>query len=212
MTLGELVDQLAIDLNDAAPGFQFSTWSRDQLLFYLGEGLAKAFSRRPELFKETVILKLEPGSLQDICDCEKLKPGDVLGQSTAEGRILHELKLRSSDPRLSWPGRSCPDDEPFRLKEYSLSPDGRTLKVYPPVPPRTDVWLALRCSIAPDGGADTEVNSELRPAVMQWGLYRALMVEAENNPAVLRMAESAEASFWKLLLTKPGKKNAESAQ
>jgi hypothetical protein len=207
MNLGDLADQLALDLNDAAPGYRNSTWSREQLVFYLGEGLVKAFSQRPDLFKEVLVLKLEAGSLQEICDCQKLEAGDVLGQSTAGGRVLYELKSRSADLKLAWLGRHCPDEGSFRLKEYAVSADGRTLKVFPPVPPRTDVWLAVRCALVPDGEAGTTVNGELQPAVMQWGLYRALMVEGENNPAVLQMAARHEVAFWRLLLSKPDLRN-----
>ena len=42
----------AQDLNDAFPGYEFSIWSREQLLGFFNEALCLIAAQRPDLFSE----------------------------------------------------------------------------------------------------------------------------------------------------------------
>lgn len=200
MLVSSLLEQLAVDLNDAAPGHEFTTWSRDQIRAYLTEGIQVSFSERPDLFIDTVIIKVEPCSVvQDTCGCTHIRR--VIGQSTKTGRIIKELRQRSNDDKLRWTGRTCPvSPDKFELKEYSIDNSTDKLWLYPQAPPNKDIYVMIECAKAPDDIDDSyEVPVELLAAVKQWVLYRAKMVDGENNTAIVQVATQHQNTFWKLL-------------
>ena len=199
MRLNDLLNQLAIDLNDAETGREFTGWSTPQLRFYLLEGLREALELRPELFHETIIIEINHRETwQELCSCLNLTPGGVLGQSTEKGRVLHSLKHRPDDYRLTWRGPECPPSEPFRLREFSISPNGRALRVYPPPPPGQPCYLALRCAVWPEGD-NPNLPDELTAALLQWGQYRALMMDGESNQLAYQAALAHKATFYELM-------------
>jgi hypothetical protein len=202
MRLDELLRQLAVDLNDAEVGRDFTGWSKVQLRFYILEGVREAMAVRPELFHETVVLTVEPGQTwQERCPCLHLTVEGVLGQSTETGRILNLLKYRPLDPRLAWSGPECPSSG--RLREFTISPNGRAIRVYPSVSPGAPAhYLALRCAVWPvkDDDDDTaELPDELTAALLQWGQFRALMVDGESNQLAFQAAMQHKATFYELL-------------
>jgi len=199
MRLSKLLNQLAIDLNDAETGREFTGWSTAQLQFYLLEGVQEAMALKPELFHDTVVLEIDHrDSWQDLCPCLHLTPDGVLGQSTAKGRVLHALKFRPGDYGLTWRGPECPPSEPFQLREFTISPNGRTIRVYPSPPPDKPLYLALRCAIWPKGD-DPDLPDELTAALLQWGQYRAMMMDGESNQFAYQAALAHKASFYELM-------------
>lgn len=200
MQVSSLLEQLAVDLNDAAPGHEFTTWSRDQIRAYLIEGIQVSFSVRPDLFIETVIIKAEPCSVvQDTCDCTHIRR--VIGQSTKNGRIIKELRQRSNDDKLRWTGRTCPvPPDKFELKEYSIDNATDKLWLYPQVPAGKDIYVMVECAKVPeDIDDDYDIPAELLAPVVQWVLYRAKMVDGENNTAIIQVATGHQNTFWALL-------------
>lgn len=200
MPIGSLIDQVSGELNDFAPGNKFTVWSREQIRAFLGEGLVLVYGKRPELFVEEKIIKVEPCvAVQDICDCSSVRT--VLGQSTEGGRIIKTLRRLSSKDSLRWPGKSCfVDADNFRLKSYSI--DGRTarLRFYPQVPAGVDVWVLIECSVKPIDFSDgAEYEPDMEVAAVQWALWKAKMIDAENNATVFSVAQAHHESFWRIL-------------
>lgn len=200
MNINSLLELIAVDLNDAAPGHEFTTWSREQIRAYVEEAVQVAFIERPDLFIETRVIRLQPCTyIQDTCDCTQVRR--VLGQTTKDGRILRLLRPKKNSEKIQWHGRTCPvSPKNFELKEYSIDTLTDKLWVYPMVPAGMDVYVAVECSVAPsENSTNYDIPTELRAAVVQWVLYRAKMVDAENNTGVLAAAKEHQDTFWKLL-------------
>ena len=190
MKVSELVDQLAVDLNDAAIGYEFTTWTKSQLKFYLREGMLIAFDNRPDLFGETQIIKVDPCSeLQDTCDCTYILR--VYGQSTKDGDIIKPLKQKKSVDEVKWTGRKClSSPKYFELTHYYIDNTTKKLWLFPKVPGGLDIYVMIECAALPDLEGDFEVTEEVRVAVYQWALGRALEMDSENNPTVAQIATS----------------------
>lgn len=200
MKFGSLLDQLAVDLNDAAPGHEFTTWSKQQIRAYLEEAIQTAFIERPDLFTDTRVIKLKPCTVvQDTCDCTHVRR--VIGQSTKDGRVFKTLRPKKNDDKLRWTGRTCPvSPKDFELQEYSIDNVTDKLWVYPQVPAGLDVYIAVECAILPETfGDDYDIPGELQAAVVQWVLFRAKMVDGENNTTIIQVANAHKQTFWELL-------------
>lgn len=200
MLIGSLLDLLAVDLNDAAPGHAFTTWSKEQLGAYLEEAVQLAFLERPDLFLEERVLKVEPCSIrQEVECCTRIRR--VLGQCTADGRVTHMLRPRKLDVRLVWTGRTCPvSPKNFRLSQYAIDDTDDSIWLWPQVPAGVDVYVRVQCAVMPtEVDDDYDVPTELQAAVLQWALYRAKVVDAEVNQAVAQIAGDHKQTFWQLL-------------
>lgn len=200
MSVESLLYEIAVDLNDAAPGHEFTTWSRAQLRAYLEEAIQTAFIERPDLFTEIRVIKLQPCTVvHDTCDCTHVRR--VIGQTTKDGRLIRPLRPRKNDDKLQWTGRKClrsPKD--FELTEYSIDNVTDKLWVYPQVPAGVDVYVSVECAVMPKNfGGDFDVPIEIRAAVVQWVLYRAKMVDGENNTNIISVAKDHRTAFWELL-------------
>ena len=200
MLLSDIIVRIAVDLNDAAPGHEFTTWSETQLHFYVQEALDTIFNIRPDLFIETRIIKMQPCTyVQDTCDCTQIHA--VIGQVTESGRLIKRLRMREQGVKQLWTGWSCPvSPKNFELREYYIDKDTDKLWVFPQVPAGTDVYLMVECSVLPDASSHSyDIPGELVPMVMQWALYRAKMVDGESNQLILTAAKEHRAVFENLL-------------
>jgi hypothetical protein len=203
--MGHILDRLARDLNDAAPGHEFTAWPKDQLRTYVIEACRTFDSIRPNKFDQLRLLVLEGcQDFHDVCPCSKLTATGILGQADSSGNVFGTIKARPDGPAGQWPGKACPPGDPFRIREYTLSDDGGSVRVYPNVPPGRTAYLSVRCAVFPDED-DSEVPDDVVPAVIQWALFRAKMVDGENNAAIVTVAAQHRATFSMLLGVKdPG--------
>ncbi|MDR1872018.1 MAG: hypothetical protein LBS60_08925 [Deltaproteobacteria bacterium] len=189
-TVNDILYKLAVDLNDAAPGHEFTTWSKEQLRGYVIEGCQIISGTKPGWFAKPVVLEFT-GCQQyyEICSCTSLDASDVLGQSDAAGNVFQTLKSRPFGLKGRWSGPECepPPPDRFKLREFSITPDGRSIQLFPKVPPGLTVYVAALCSVIPDDDA-MEVPLKVIAPVIQYVLYRAKMVDGENNPAIATIA------------------------
>lgn len=212
MNINSLLNIIAADLNDNAPGHAFTTWSQEQLRAYAEEALEIAYYQRPDLFIKRRVIRLQPCTyMHDTCDCTKVYR--VHGQTTKDGRIIRLLRpekiIDRPELRLKlkerWRGRTCPLPRNLRggkfyLESYELHEETDTLWLYPMVPPGEEVYITVDCLVPMDKlVGNFDVLDEFRAAVMQWVLYRAKMIDAEHNPTVLSAAKEHSDNFWKLL-------------
>lgn len=196
MFLNDVVTQIAQDLNDAAPGHEFTTWTEGQLRFYVQEALHTIFNIRPDLFIETRIIKMQPCTyVQDTCDCTQIHA--VIGQVTESGRVIKRLRKREQGTKQLWAGWTCHvSPKNFELREYYIDTDTDKLWVFPQVPAGTDVYLMVECSVLPNALEDGyAISGELVPMVIQWALYRAKMIDGESNQLILAAAKEHRSVF-----------------
>ena len=133
-TLQEVVRQVSVDLNDYAPGFEFTTWTEPQLTAYVIEGLQVAYQVRPDLFLDAHVLKLESGtSIQRPCGCTQIRR--VYGVCNSDGHVLYGIRKRKDTDKLKWYGSVCPlTHATTRLESTQSTPRGilSTLSLLPP--------------------------------------------------------------------------------
>lgn len=199
MTPDDIVRQVSIDLNDYAPGHEFTTWPAAQLKAYVIEGMQTAFIYRPDLFIKTKVVKLTPGSaVQKFCDCTQVRR--VLGQCNANGRLLYPVRKKKHTDKTMWFGRKCAvNPAQYKLREYSIDDDTDAVWVDPIPPGGQDVYVLIECSEEPTAENVTEVSTELRAAVIQWALFRAKMVDSENSTTISAVAKEHKTTFFQLL-------------
>ena len=218
MRVGDLIDRIGRDLNDP----DHRTWPEASIRDWLSEAAMMVVRHKPGQFPRTVVLELEPClEYHPVCPCEGFTIGSVLGQSTREGALIAPLTFRSEEPGMTWTGGGprCPTGGPHALREFSITPDGSSIRVWPPVPPGEEVFVSLRCDVPPDMDADgAEVPASAAVAMVQWVLYRAKGVDAENNPIMMYSAYDHKDSFHQLMgvsasgsrrrMTETGRRNA----
>lgn len=198
--MSDLVTRVSEDLNDQAVGHSFVTWSESQIRAYLVEALQVAYTARPDLFVSEHVFLLAPGSAsQRPCACGQIKR--VVGVCNAGGRVLYAIRKRRASDRLLWQGGGCPGDPArYRVREYSIDVDGASFTVDPPPPAGQDVYVLVECAVEPDDTYDLDsVPVDLRAAIVQWALYRAKMVDSENNATIFAVAKEHKSTFFSLL-------------
>jgi hypothetical protein len=200
-TVGEILDRLAVDLNDAEPGRANASWGREQLRRYVADAVRVVFGYKPEAFVKDAVIAIEAcREYSPVAPCDMITHDCIVGACTREGYVTHPLRPCSDDAAVRWPGRSCPPSRPYRMRDYSLSKDGRGIRASPPLPPGGEAWIAARCPVRPSAfGDDVVLDDDIAPAVVQWCLCQAKLVDGENNVAVLAVAKEHEDEFWKLM-------------
>ena len=74
MSLESLVEQITSDLNDSENGHENTTWSADDIRVWVGEGISLVYDKRPDLFMERVVIKVDTCSIiQETCECDKIR-------------------------------------------------------------------------------------------------------------------------------------------
>lgn len=209
-TLQEVVHQVSVDLNDYAPGFEFTTWTEPQLTTYVIEGLQVAYQVRPDLFLDAHVLKLESGtSIQRPCGCTQIRR--VYGVCDSNGHVLYGLRKRKDTDKLKWYGSVCPTDpRSYRAREYSIDSEGDTFYIEPAPPAGQDVYVLVECAVAPTSDntqANTAIEPELIAPAIQWALYRAKMVDSENNATIFSVAKEHKTTCFALLQTQLSMQN-----
>lgn len=201
MSLHDLVKQVSIDLNDNAVGYEYTTWSEEQLAAYVIEGLQVAFTLRPDLFMHAEVIPLENGtSVQRPCNCTKIRR--IYGVSTKDGRVLYSLRKRKDSEKLNWFGHTCPvNPRNYRIYEYVIDNQGDTFYVNPPPPAGQTTYVMLECAEAPtaDNISTYNIPVEIEAPAIQWALYRARMVDSENNNNVFTVALRHKEACFQLL-------------
>jgi hypothetical protein len=203
LTVKDILDGLAQDLLDSSPRGTHVVWPRAQLHRYLSEAFRSIANVAPDIFDQIFTVELASGPMyHTLCDCDALTVSSVLGQSDAGGNVLWQLRARGDGPPYAWFAEPCASSgSPYRLREYSLGPDGLSIRVYPDIPPAETVHLSIRCAHLPRAECD-EVPERAWPPSVQWALYRAKMNDAENNPVMLKAADSHLQAY--VSLVRPG--------
>ena len=191
MTLREAIYGLLEDLDDLDIKCKNTTFTLNQIKRYLIEGRCLIQEMNPEFYTELRIFKLDAGSTQRIGDCSSM---EVVGQADCEScEVICVLKpcvnKACSTYNQGWAHcePECPTDpcDDFTIDCYIwLNRAEGVINVYPPIPENCDICLAANCQNSPELDLDDELaQCKDVPALMQWALYRASMVDAEDPSA-----------------------------
>lgn len=205
MTPSDVIREISFDLNDQEPGYEYVRWPREQLASYLQEALNYACLVLKDLFIDKVVVQLEPGDVwQEACDCEEIIR--VLGLTDASGsRILKRLRRTADDGSLLWQGSDrsfCSYDRILSPESYTInSIDGKSFKVSPPVSGASSktYYVLLECFSPPSVEDGDDIPFDITMAVKQWVLFRALMIDSENNQTIAQVATQHRDTFYKLI-------------
>lgn len=190
MKLRQLIGAFRQDLNDENPaGTLPNRWTDEQLLRYFNEGLCQVFDLKPEEYVEPILMELDVGTVQKLCNCHTLTK--ILGQTDETGAIVRPIAKYDAGLVQRWNKPVCvPAYSEFTLRGYTFSAaDNGYFNVYPPVPPNEKVYIKALCSNPPDtftmDDLDTEVDDCLGvTAARQWVLYSALMMDDESDASI----------------------------
>lgn len=204
MRTHDIIRQVSLDLNDQEPGYEYTHWPYEQLASYLQEALDYVYGALKYLFAAKVVVPLEYGDVwQSACQCDDIQR--VLGTTDAEGtRILKRLRKRTDDDNILWRSPTaaiCARGRTYEPESYMINAtDHRSFMVFPPVPataPRQ--YVMIECYMPPAVHSEEDMPFEITGAVKQWMLYRAMMIDSENNTAIAEIGLKHRETFFKLV-------------
>lgn len=192
----DIVFDVSRDLNDQVQDYEYLRWPQDQLISYFKEGYSSVVRIYKRDFIKQVVVELQIGNVwQTACDCTHILT--VLGESDADGNIIKELTEIDNDSLYFWQGEKlsehCPNYERTELTGFAINTTTDTLfKIFPSIVPGYDKrYVTLVCYKEPNvGDLDEEVPDKLIACIKQWMLYRALIIDSENNPAIAEIAKT----------------------
>lgn len=190
MQASKIISDVMRDLNDIDGVY----WTPEQLHSYYREALAELAELDKTYFTKRCEVQLMPGNVwQSGCDCTKIFR--VIGETDGHGQLLNNLIERVDDNIFLWPGSvqpACPvTATASSLEGYSINKnDDKYFKVYPPVVAGSSKYVLLECYDEPDYTDLTlELPERFVAPIKQWMLYRAMVVDAENNTAIAQIAK-----------------------
>lgn len=192
----------AQDLNDAYPGYEFSIWSKEQLLGFFNESLCLISAYRPDMFTEVKVVKVEPcGAYLNLCDCIEVL--DVLGQCDKFGNNIRPIPKRKERATV-WSGAKKISEFTDIITEYELLDKSNLVRVFPNnLDPTKDIYVTLRCSVeAKVYSLDDEAPDDrcaFLSAARHWVLYNAKMIDGEFSPAMEVQAKEHREMFMGIL-------------
>lgn len=185
MLLSDFLLGVAQDLNDAEPGYEFSRWTKGQLLRYLNEAIALIALFKSDYFAAVKVIKLVPGEQQRACCCAQVT--QIIGQSDEFGNLIGgALPQKAPAALFRWTKKGCPQAGDFKLNGYWMDPsDSRAFFVSPAVPPEQDIYLKINCIEEPPVYTEGQFTAEFtlnkaNAAAAQWVLFRAMMIDDES--------------------------------
>lgn len=208
MNVGDIIYGVSLDLNDQEVGGRYVRWTQEQLMFYLQEAVIELSASYRQLFEKRVVVRVTAGNLwQQACDCTHITR--IVGETTADGTLLRTLREVTDNKAFEWPGdiaEHCQQAGHLTdLHSYSISATkDNEFRVFPPVAPPQAKYVLVECYGQPASAdlknMDFDIPDRLVQAVKQWMLYRALIVDSENNPAIVDVAKTHLQTY--LALTK----------
>ena len=200
----DIIYEVSLDLNDQETGYEYTRWSKTQLESYLREAVVQVSRYDRSRFQERKVVKVQPGgNWQTVCDCTRIVR--IYGETDAKGNIKRNLRRIDDVERDIWPGSPFDDcttlNDPYVMDGYTIneSDGGETFKIVPPVPEHETRYVSLLCYVTPDVTSKSDIPDDFVLAVKQWMLYRALIVDSENNQAIAQIANQHRETFFALV-------------
>lgn len=195
MLVPDLILSVSMDLNDQEPGNEYIHWPYEQLRHYLFEAMQQICQVAHKLFTERKIVTVQGGAVwqRACCECDQIIR--VIGETDANGNLLHTLRRIQDNPDNAWPV-SIPDlcpvtDETYEMEGYSISNiDDTYFQVIPAVPAGSTRYVMLECFVGVHEITDNyNVLWRFVAMVKMWMLARAYMMDSENTQGVFQLGE-----------------------
>jgi len=181
-TVADYLLTIAAVLGDDEPMHEYTRYTRKMLLDSINAAVQAAAVPRSDLFTEHKIVKLNPGTYQDIRGCFD-NVFDVQAQVDESGNILRKLdgsRALMTTVKSQWSKASALADTRhtgFLLASVTLDAtfNGR-FQVTPAIPVEKDVYVLVKGFKYPRPLTEADLTSELTlpPAVMNAAYYFVL--------------------------------------
>lgn len=201
----QIIKDVSRDLNDQVPNYEYVHWTTTQLNNYLQEALLPLAHILKDLFYKKIIVTLNPNEVWHTpCDdCTEIIK--VYGEVDKKGRLIKSFYEKKDDDvylgaHFGYEQCSNPN-QPSDLYAYSLDKvDYRSFRVYGTLKPTdTGRRILLQCYQEPDVNLK-DIPDRLVAPIKQWMLYRALIIDSENNTTIAEIAKT-HLQTYTLLIT-----------
>lgn len=179
------VSKLLLDASDCDPSYNFTRWSKNDLIHYAQDAIVMLSTLKPDWFSELKVVELEPGRVQEIKEgCDKIiKIIGVHGSVDADSPIASTVNDRLSGIFPS----SCSESvsaQDYEIDSYTIEPKAKNIfYVSPPVPADGPVLVDIICSGVPEFTDDYVIPNWMHNLVIEWMMYRAYISEEESSGA-----------------------------
>lgn len=205
MLVPDVIRSVSLDLNDQEPGNEYIHWPYEQLRHYLFEAMQQISQVAHKLFTQRKIVKVESGATwhKACCECDQIIR--IIGETDADGNLLHTLRRIQDNPDNEWPvalSDMCPvTDDTYEMEGYSISNiDDTYFQVIPAVPEGSVRYVMIECFVGVHEITDNyDVGWRFVAMVRMWMLGRAYMMDSENTQAVFQLGAQYIQLWAKLL-------------
>ena len=179
------VSKLLLDAQDCDPSYNFTRWSKNDLIHYAQDAIVMISGLKPDEFSELKVIELNPGRVQEIKEgCDTIvKVIGVHGSVDADSPIASTANDRLSGIFPSTCAESVTSAN-YELLSYTIEPKAKGIfYVNPPVPADGTVSVDVICSGTPEFTDDYMIPSRIHNLVIEWMMYRAYISEEESSGA-----------------------------
>lgn len=179
------VSKLLLDASDCDTSYNFTRWSKNDLIHYAQDAIRMLVILKPDWFSELKVVELQPGRVQEIKEgCEKIiKIIGVHGSVDADSPIASTVNDRLSGIFPSTCAESVSSKD-YVIESYTIEPKAKNIfYVSPPVPDNGPVLVDVICSGTPDMDEDYVIPNWAHNLIIEWMMYRAYISEEESDGA-----------------------------
>lgn len=191
-----VIDDILFSLNDA----EGVVWKREWVLGVINEAYCLAAKFRPDMFVETITVKLVPGRTQKVCQCTAIKR--IIAQVDKYGNEIKQVPRQESKVASRWLGSNRCKGSGYSVEGYTFDRNNNSeFEVSPPVPNGEDVYVTLSCVKQPESLDESSSIGDcgMVAAIKQWVMHRALMID--NQDLSVAAANIHKVNFNELLAT-----------
>lgn len=174
--------RLLNDSNDCDPEYDFTRWSKDELMHYARDAASMIYMLAPKKFTDCKTITLRQGSLQKLPEsCVKLtKVLGVADNSRAKSSIAPVVNERLGELFQSGCSESLNPNE-YSVRGYTLEESSDNIFYVDPPVPADGIEVDVICVCEPDfGSSDYQPEGWMHNAIIEWVLYRAYSSEDES--------------------------------
>lgn len=184
-SIAEEVAKLVNDFNHCDSEYNFTRWTKQELIHYAEDAIVTLFTLLPSKFTEVVDVPLQAGTVQKLpADCVKITK--VLGITDGCG-ALSSIASNGDDRLGSLFSQTCSESvspSEYEITGYSIEETSDNIfYVSPPVPKRAlPLNVAVICSSMPsDMDKDFVPETWMHNMIVEWVQYRAYSSEDEST-------------------------------
>lgn len=195
-TANSIIARVSKYLTDHEAGYEYTHWSKDDLLDYLRLSIAAVSAADRSKFTEHRIIELKEGSMHDLSDaCPDAKiiayGDDSLGEFIPVRRTNKDISVSINRPICAATGAAYS----YKMLTWGSAGDGYVW-VHPPIPKGETVKVRVSCFTPTEVHSfdqELHLSPVIEAAVFEMMLYYAFGVDIES----VAMRERSESHFNK---------------